>query len=144
MRLTTQTYSITTVTYGRRSLFQRDANAELMIETLLRYRDQGRYFLHAFVVMPDHVHAVITPGMTSLERCVQCLKGGFSHAVRSQFFGEVWQHGYHEHRIRDLGDYCHQVAYLAANPNRRGLIDYRFVHTVWDARLDPMPEHLRG
>ena len=145
MRLTLQTYSITTVTYGRRSLFQRKANAELMVNILLRYRDQARYSLHAFVVIPDHVHAILSPSdASSLERCVQCIKGGFSFAVRGQFSGEVWQSGYHEHRVRDYDDYQHQIAYIAANPERRGLIDYPYVHSSWPVLIDPMPEHLRG
>ncbi len=47
-------------TYNRRRLFQVSTNAELLIETLQHYRAEGRYKLHAFVVMPDHIHLIIT------------------------------------------------------------------------------------
>ena len=55
------TYLVTSVTYERRSLFQVEAHAELFIETLQHYRREGHFKLHAFVVMPDHVHFLITP-----------------------------------------------------------------------------------
>jgi putative transposase len=134
------TYSITTVTFQRRALFLRTANAELLVKTIFRYREQGRFLLHGFAVMPEHLHVLLTPadGQT-IERCVQCIKGGFSFSVREQFAGEVWQAGFHEHRIRDSEDFCNQIEYVAQNPHRRRLADYRFVHTGYLDRLDGMP-----
>jgi putative transposase len=55
------TYALTTVTYERRALFAKTANAELLMRTLFHYRDQGRYRLHAFVIMPEHLHVLLTP-----------------------------------------------------------------------------------
>lgn len=37
-----------------------------------------RYLLHEFVVMPDHFHLILTPTGITLERAMQCIKGGFS------------------------------------------------------------------
>jgi len=52
------------------------------------------------------LHVLLTPGKgQTVERCVQCIKGGFSFSVREQFAGEVWQAGFHEHRIRDAADF---------------------------------------
>jgi putative transposase len=139
------TYAITTATYGRRSIFQVTATAELLKVTLFRYREQGRYALHGFAIMPDHLHVLITPADDqSVERCAQCIKGGFSHAVREQFRGEVWQAGFHEHRIRNNEDFRNQLEYIAQNPVRRGLVDYLFVHTKCLDRIDPAPEYLRA
>ncbi|WP_390890488.1 transposase [Tunturiibacter lichenicola] len=55
------TYAITILTFKRRRHFQRTANAELFINTLFHHRDKNRFQLHAFVVMPDHIHVLITP-----------------------------------------------------------------------------------
>jgi len=140
----TNTYAITTATYQRRTLFTRMANAELMMETIFRYRDQARYALHGFVIMPDHIHLLMTPASgQTVERCAQCVKGGFSFAVRNQYGGEVWQPSFHGHRVRDAEDFRNQLAYIGLNPERRNLQDYRFVHTSCVDRLDPMPEHLK-
>jgi putative transposase len=140
-RCAISTYAITTVTFQRRALFLRTANAELLVNTIFMYKDQGRFLLHAFAVMPEHLHVLLTPGKgQTVERCVQCIKGGFSFSVRKQFAGEVWQAGFHEHRIRDAEDFRNQIEYVAGNPGRRRLIDYQFVHTNYTGRLDGMPD----
>ena len=140
-----ETYALTAATYQRRALFVRTANAELLVSTLFHYRDQGRYQLHGFAVMPDHLHVLLSPSVNqAIERCAQCIKGGFSHEVRRQYAGEVWQTGFHEHRIRDGEDFRNQLAYVAANPERRSLAGWHFVHTRFSERLDPMPERFRS
>jgi putative transposase len=138
-----ETYALTTSTYQRRALFVVSKHAELLIKTLFHYRDQGRYQLHGFAVMPEHLHVLLSPSENqTIERCAQCIKGGFSHEARAQYGGEVWQAGFHEHRIRDGEDFGRQLAYIAANPGKRGLVDYPFVHTRFLDRFDPMPAYL--
>jgi putative transposase len=135
-----ETYALTTTTYQRRALFVVTRHAELLVKTIFHYRDQGRFQLHGFVVMPEHLHVLLTPAPNqTIERCAQCVKGGFSHEVRAQFTGEVWQVGFHEHRIRGEEDFRRQLGYIAANPGKRGLVDWGFVHTRFLERLDPMP-----
>ena len=42
--------------------------------------------LDEFIIMPDHVHLLITPGRScSLERAMQFIKGGYSYRVRKEF-----------------------------------------------------------
>jgi putative transposase len=62
------TYFITSATYNRRRLFQTETNAQLFLDTLQHYRREGHYKLHAFVVMPDHIHLLLTPTEITLER----------------------------------------------------------------------------
>jgi putative transposase len=59
--------------------------------------------------------------------------------VRAQFHGEVWQVGFHEHRVRDGEDFWRQLGYIAANPGKRGLVGWGFVHTRFLNRIDPVP-----
>ena len=139
-----QTFAITILAHQRRSLFTRTANADLMLEVLSRYRTQDRYQLHAFAIMPDHLHVLITPSSEhTLSRCIQYIKGGFSHTIRGQFKGEVWHPGHYEHRIRNQEDFINQQLYIAKNPERRHLSDYPYVHTRWPAHTDPIPPHLK-
>jgi len=134
------TYAITTVTYLRRVLFLKTANAESLVNMLFHYRDQGRYLLHGFAVMPEHLHVLLTPAAgQTIERCAQCIKGGFSHQIRTTFRGEIWQAGFHDHRVRDASDFRNQLEYIALNPIRRGLQSYAYVHTEFSDRLDPAP-----
>jgi len=66
-------------------------------------------------------------------------QGRVLHELRAQFGGEVWQVGFHEHRVRDGEDFRRQFGYIAANPEKRRLIDWASVHTRSLERLDPMP-----
>jgi putative transposase len=136
------TYAITILTHQRRSHFKRTENAELFIAILLRYRDLGKFQLHGFAVMLDHVHVLITPAIDqSTSRCIQLIKGGYSFAVREQSPGEIWHSGYHEHRIRDEDDFAAQKQYIANNPSRKHLSEYPHVHSTsaYADRLDRFP-----
>jgi putative transposase len=75
------TFFISTQTWNRYRLFQKPANAELFLETLQHYRHKGRYNLHAFVIMPDHIHLLLTSQGITLERAVQLIEGGFSRRL---------------------------------------------------------------
>jgi REP element-mobilizing transposase RayT len=145
MTLEIHTYAVKAVTNQRRALFARTANFELLIQMLFHYRDEGRYLLHGFAVMPEHMHVLLTPhsGQT-IERCVQCMKGGYSHAMRKQFAGEIWQPGYHSHRVRDVADFLNQLGYNGHNPEKRHLQDYPYVQTGYLDRMDAMPSWLAG
>ena len=143
VRINHETFAITVVTHQRRRIFQRTTTAQLMIDTLFRYRDQSRFALHGFVVMPDHLHALLTPfSDQTIERCVQLIKGGFSFAIRNDFKGDLWQDGYHAHRLTDATDYQNQFRYIANNPVRKSYPDYPHVHTQYENRLDAIPAHL--
>jgi putative transposase len=115
------TFFITTATYNRRRLFQVPANAEVFLETLQHYRRSGHYKLHAFVVMPDHVHLILTPQEIALERAMGLIKGGFSHRIASKL--PVWQRGFTDHRIRSAEDMAVRRQYLFMNPVRGGLVE---------------------
>ena len=113
------TFFISTQTYNRRRLFRVTATAELLIETLQHYRREGNYKLHAFVVMPDHIHLLLTPIDITLERTIQLIKGGFSHRLASKL--PTWQRGFTDHRIRDREDFLTYRNYIHHNPVRAHL-----------------------
>jgi putative transposase len=146
MRSLPDTYFVTAAIARRRTLLQNQDHAALLAGLTFRFRDEGRYFLHAFVIMPDHMHALITPSYDhSVERCMDCIKGGFSHSVSSSGLApaRVWQRGYREHKVRDADDFVARKSYIAQNPEDWGLRDYPHVH-VSGPLLDPMPKRLRA
>ncbi len=142
-----QTYFITSDTWDRRALFKNEAWQRLFFKNLLTHRSEA-YFIHEFVLMPDHIHLLITP-TASLERAVQLIKGGFSFRVKKElgFNGEVWQRGFSDHRIRDAEDYDRHVHYIHLNPVKRHLCNvpaefkYSSAYPGW--KLDPVPQWLK-
>ncbi len=144
---TGRTYMITSSTWGRRDLFRRDPWSQLLIDTPYHYRGTA-YALHEFVVMPDHIHVLLTP-KTSLEKAVQFIKGGFSYRAKKELGSnlEVWQKGFSDHRIRDAEDYARHVSYIRENPVRKRLCERpeEFPHSSAHARFerDPVPQGLK-
>ena len=122
------TYFVTSIAFDRRRLFQVEERARMFVKTLQHYRLQGHYRLHAFVVMPDHVHFLITLQGITIERAVQLIKGGFSRRLGSKF--PVWQKGFAERRIRDAEEFVARKEYIHQNPVRGHLVqsaeDYPF------------------
>ena len=142
-----QTYMVTSSTWGRRALFQRERWAGLLVDTLYHYRVTA-YLLHEFVIMPDHIHVILTP-RTSLEKAVQFIKGGFSYRAKKELGSnlEVWQTGFSDHRIRDASDYGIHRVYVRQNPVRKNLCEvageYLYSSAYSGFELDPVPQGLK-
>lgn len=140
------TYFVTFSTWHRRRLFVVENYVRLFLETLYRYRREGRFQLHAFVVMPEHVHLLLTPANTiTLEHSVQLIKGGYSHTLGSLIgrTREIWERGFTDHRIRDGQDFLHHRNYIHQNPVERILAadpsEYRYSSAFPGFKLDPWP-----
>jgi putative transposase len=108
---------------GRR-LLQSERNAMLLIDVLRSNVKARRFVIHDFVVMPDHLHLLITvhADMT-IERAMQLIKGGFSYRLKKEFgyTGEVWQRGFSEMRVNDREGCLQHREYVAENPVKAGL-----------------------
>jgi len=142
-----QTYFVTSNTAQWIPLFQNARWAELFVKTLYGYRPE-RFAIHGFVVMPDHFHLLITPA-ESLERAVQCVKGGFSFRAKKEFGwnGDVWIAGFSDHRIRDDEDFEVHQRYIAKNPIEARLSvcaeDYAYSSANGRFELDEFPQGLK-
>lgn len=142
-----QTYMVSTETWGRRALFRAESWAKLLIDTLYHYRGSA-YLLHEFVVMPDHIHVLITP-VVALEKAVQFIKGGFSYRAKKELGSnlEIWQTGFSDHRILDAKDYAQHVHYIRQNPARKRLVEKPEEYVCSSASpgydLDDVPQGLK-
>ena len=105
---------------------QSERSATLMIDVLRSYVAAGKFRLHDFVIMPNHMHLLLTvgDGMT-VERALQFIKGGFSYRLKKEFGypGEVWQRGFSETRVENRESFLKHREYIAANPVEAGLVD---------------------
>ena len=141
-------YFITASTFQKHHILRSDRMAGLFVDVLLHYREQDKYLLHEFVVMPDHFHLLITPS-ESLERAMQLIKGGFSFRANKElgFIHEIWQPSYYDRRVRDAEEYFAFREYIRQNPVRRGLAlnaqDYRFSSAWPGIHLDKAPQRLK-
>jgi putative transposase len=113
------TYFVSSQTQARHPHFLKPATAELFLETLQHYRKEGNFKLHAFVVMPDHIHLLLTPNELTLERVMMLIKGGFSRRLESKF--PFWQRSFTDRRMRDKEDFLKHLNYIHHNPVRARL-----------------------
>lgn len=144
------TYFVTSRTWESRALFTQEAKCRLFVEILFHYRDEGAYQRHAFVLMPDHFHLLLTPGVSaSLERAVQLIKGGSARKIGKELKVRfpVWQRGFSDHRIRDAKDYQVHVHYIEQNPVKRRLViaasEYAWTSACGKFSLDEQPQGLK-
>ncbi len=96
-----------------------------MVDVLRSYAAARKFRLHDFVIMPDHLHVLLTVGADmTIERAMQLIKGGFSYRLKKEYgvLGEVWQRGFSESRVGDLRSFLQHRAYIAANPVKAGLV----------------------
>ena len=97
-----------------------------MVATFLKYRDAGEFELHEYVVMPNHIHLLLSlHDQQKLSRVIQLIKGGFSHSLREKgiVFRAVWEQRYHDRRVRDGNEFAEISQYIRQNPVRKGLVE---------------------
>lgn len=144
------TYFVTTKAWQNISVFQVQESAEIVVRKILEYRDKKNYLLHEFVLMPNHLHLLLTPSETvSLERALQVIKGGSSHEIHMVRgnTAQIWQSGFHESRVRDWADYNTKVDYIRFNPVAAKLVqkpqEWLFSSASGHFVLDPIPQGLK-
>ncbi len=144
------TYFVSASAYQKQFLLQSERMARLLIDVLYHYRKEERFLLHAFVVMPNHVHLIFTPSPgTTLERAMQLIKGNFSFRAKKDLglACPIWQPGYFDYRIRSEGDFRERQDYIHQNPVRAHLVerpqDFAFSSANPAFEVDDIPQRLK-
>jgi putative transposase len=125
---------VTITTHRNRPVFQVSRLAELFIEVLLHYRTRGHYKLHAYLVMPDCVHLILTPQGMALKEAIFLIKTGFVHILGPDV--PIWQATFGSHSIASARDlkilrtYLHQVPVHADLTTSPELYPYSSAHRV--------------
>ena len=101
----------------RNQLCNRDV-AQVIFETAARYDCDANWYLQLLLLMPDHLHALISiNGDQSLAKTI----GNFKRAT-NKFAGVIWQRNFFDHRLRDDGGPIGKESYIRQNPVRAGLV----------------------
>ncbi|MEY3873268.1 MAG: hypothetical protein RLZZ296_2263 [Pseudomonadota bacterium] len=123
-------YLVTTVTRDRLPVFKCFSSARCVVHTLQTEHAAGRAMTLAFVVMPDHLHWLLTLGSSvSLSQVVRTVKSVVAHHLG----GRVWQQGFHDHAVRAEEDLLAMGRYIVNNPVRSGLVSKAGHYSHWDA-----------
>ena len=116
-----QTHFVTFCCYRRRESFT-DASAKRTFEVALeRVRRSFRLCVYGYVVMPEHVHLLLSePQRATLADAIKSLKQGVSRRLISNA-AHFWQQRYYDFNVRDYPQHAEKLRYIHRNPVQRGL-----------------------
>jgi REP element-mobilizing transposase RayT len=105
------------------------AIADKVFETVRHRQEKLLWWPHLFLLMPDHLHALLSfpPSGNSLQSVVSKWKEWTAKEIRI-----VWQRDFFEHRLRHDESRREKADYILQNPVRKGLVEkpelWRFVY----------------
>ena len=124
--LTDATFFVTVVSYERNPILLQEPD-------IFMKAWQGRT-LDAWVIMPDHFHAVLKVGSESISGIMHQFKMSYSRRYRLRHGpSRVWQNRFWEHVIRDQNDLNRHIDYIHYNPVHHGLIVEPFGYAMSSA-----------
>jgi len=127
--------------------WRRDSQvAKCVVNTLAQRASEPRHhYLRSYVVMPNHVHMLITP-VVPIARLMAGIKG-FSARHCDQILGRIdkhfWQPESYDHWVRNTQEYQRICRYIENNPVAAGLAvwaeDWRWSSANLEGEADVTP-----
>ncbi len=99
------------------SLTAEAGTARDLLDSVVFYRDQGIWLPGLFLLMPDHLHALLH---FHPERSMSRVVGDWKKWHKTNT-GITWQDGYFDHRLRNDENYEKKAHYIRNNPVAAGL-----------------------
>ena len=109
---------------GRGAAILKDPRAAGIVQESFPHFDARRYRLHAWCVMPNHVHVLFTPNEgVSLSSLIHSWKSFTAKAINAALdrTGTLWREEYFDRAIRGDEHYADTLAYIENNPVKAGL-----------------------
>ncbi len=97
-----------------------------MVADALTHFDCSRYRVHSYVIMPNHLHVLVTPlAGNSLSSILHGWKS-FTANQANELLGrqgeDFWQRESYDHMVRDEADFLRAYEYIRYNPVMAGLV----------------------
>lgn len=120
-------------------LLREPANAQIVAQAFQHF-DHSRYLLHTWVIMPNHVHLLLSScDEFPLDRIVASWKRFTTMKIHAQYqgSGSLWQKDYFDRIIRDWEHFMNVARYIRRNPVRAKLTAGSFMgcEAPWVRRL---------
>ena len=104
----------------------KDRRIAMIVRDSLAFLAESRFELHAWVIMPNHVHLLITPlGGNSLTGIMHSLKSFTAHKANKVLCrsGSFWSKEYFDRFIRNAEHFAKTMRYIEMNPVKAGLCE---------------------
>ena len=119
-------YFVTICTLHRRNVFIDSPLNRALLTLLVNHARRERVMLHAYCLMPDHIHLLAEmPGDgLSLTDWVGRFKGLSTRlAWRTGLPGKLWQGRFYDHVLRQEESIERVAEYIVHNPVRKGMVE---------------------
>jgi REP element-mobilizing transposase RayT len=114
-------YFLTVCTNDRKSGLQQAEITTALLAHSMKIETAGNWLIRCMVVMPDHIHLLITlEADVPLSSVIRNWKGPLTPVLRRN--GLSWQRGYFDHRMRTAEDRLPVFLYIFLNPYRAQLL----------------------
>ena len=116
-------YFVTICTEKRHPVFAKEPVGKWMVAWLIRLAARHGFAVHAYCVMPDHVHLLLE-GLNEgcdLARFVSAFKQHTGFAYQQKVGRRLWQTVYYDHVLRKTEEMNRVAWYIWMNPVRKGL-----------------------
>lgn len=114
---------------GHGGCYLKKAEIAQLVVNAFTYFNNVRYRLHAWCIMPNHVHIIaeILPGH-DLSKILHSWKSYTAHKANEMlgFKGDFWQQDAYNHIIRSRREYRFQVQYTWTNPEKARLRNWEW------------------
>jgi putative transposase len=116
-------YFVTLCCEKRRPWFAAEAKGRWILESLLKTAANYNFLIHAYCVMPDHVHVLAEGKLDScnLISFANMFKQRTAHQFKQRGQERLWQRRYYDHILRRDESIEAVACYIWMNPVRRGL-----------------------
>jgi len=109
--------------YRRLRLFNDNQSRTVFEETLEALRRGHRFFVFGYVIMPEHVHLLVSePKLQSLSDTLRVLKGQTSRKLKGARL-QFWQRRYYDFNVLTQRKFVEKLKYMHRNPVKRGLVE---------------------
>ena len=98
----------------------KDKRVRDALEDVIMHSDGMSYDIYAFVIMPNHVHVLLTPREGStVQGIVGAWKSASSHVINTllERRGAVWERESFDHLVRNVEDFKEYLQYIVDNPH---------------------------
>jgi putative transposase len=110
------------------------AIGEASIDTIKHRNERQIWYAHLAVIMPDHVHLILS--FPEIGKRAQTIVSKWKEWT-AKSLGIDWQRDFFEHRLRGDEGFREKADYILANPVRAGLVEksqdwpYVFIAQPW-------------
>ena len=114
---------------GSGNCYMKDEEIAEIVASTLNFFDNTRYYLHAWVVMPNHVHVIVEPfAGFELFKIIHSWKSFSANKINKLLGlqGKLWHSDAYNHIIRSQKAYDYLMEYVRSNPERAGLKGWKF------------------